>query len=74
MLLGTLSSLAITLLRKRGRERAGSFEYFKCVLAVCVLCLFFMLPWVGLQSATVAFPGHTHLLFQLWLNFSGEVF
>ena len=32
-------------------------------LSVCVLCLFLTVQWVGLQSLTVSFPGHTHLLF-----------
>ena len=30
------------------------------VLTVCVLCLFLMVLWVGLQFVIVAFPGHTH--------------
>ena len=30
-------------------------------MAVCVLCLFLTVPWVGLQSLIVAFSGHTHL-------------
>ena len=34
-----------------------------CVVAVCVLCLFFTVLWVGLWSVIVAFPGHTHLGF-----------
>ena len=37
-------------------EKAG------CVVAVCIMCLFLTVPWVGLQSVIVAFPGHTHLL------------
>ena len=32
-----------------------------CVMAVYVLCLFLMVPWIGLRSVIVAFPGHTHL-------------
>ena len=32
-------------------------------MAVIVLCLFLTVPWVGLQFVIVAFPGHTHLLF-----------
>ena len=31
-----------------------------CVVAVCGLCLFLMVPLVGLQSVFAAFPGHTH--------------
>ena len=30
-------------------------------MAVGVLCLFLMVPWVGLQCVNVAFPGHTYL-------------
>ena len=46
------SNLAILFLRKCELVRAG---YFNCVVAVCVLCLFFMVPNVGLQSVIVAF-------------------
>ena len=55
-----LSSLVIILLRKR----AACF-YLKCIVAVCVLCLFLR---VGLQPVIVVFPvfvafhGHTHFL------------
>ena len=31
-------------------------------ICVCVLWLFLRVPWIGLQSVIVAFPGHTHLL------------
>ena len=31
-------------------------------MAVKVLYLFLMVPWVGLQCVILAFPGHTHLL------------
>ena len=34
-----------------------------CVVGVCVQCLFLTVPWDGLQSVIVPFPGHTHLLF-----------
>ena len=27
------------------------------------MCLFLAVLWVGLRSVVVAFPGHTHLLF-----------
>ena len=33
---------------------------YGCVVAVDVLCLFLMVPWVGLQCVTVVFPDHTH--------------
>ena len=35
------------------KEEAGYF----------VLCLFFMVPLVGLQCMIVVFPDHTHLVF-----------
>ena len=31
------------------------------------VCLFLAVPWVGMSFATVAFPGHTHLLFNIAL-------
>ena len=31
-------------------------------MAVCVLCIFLVVKWVGLQSVIVAFSGHTLLL------------
>ena len=34
-----------------------------CLVAVSVLWLFLMVPWVGLQCVIVVFPHHTHLLF-----------
>ena len=33
------------------------------VMRLYVLFLFLTMPWVGLQSMIVAFPGHTHLRF-----------
>ena len=36
--------------------------YFNCVVAVCVLCLFLVVTWVGLWSVTVVFSGQTHSL------------
>ena len=38
-----------------------------CVVAVCVLCLFLILPWVGVQSVIVAYPVYTHLLFKAYV-------
>ena len=55
VVLGVLSSLAITLRRKR--ELAALL----CVVAVCALCLFHTVPWVSLQF-DVTFPGNSHLL------------
>ena len=46
------------------------FSSIVIVLAVlCVLCLCPTLPWVGLQSVIVAFPGHTHLLFHRFRHY-----
>ena len=34
-------------------------------MTVTVLCLFFMVPWIGLQYVIVVFPDHTciHFIF-----------
>ena len=32
--------------------------YLDCVVAICVLCPFLIVSWVGLQSVIVTFPGH----------------
>ena len=34
-------------------------------MTVSVLCLFFTVPWAGLQCVIMAFPGHTHLFLYL---------
>ena len=49
VVLGDLSSLAIILLRKRE-------------LAVCIMCLFLAVPWVGLRTVIVVFSGDTWFL------------
>ena len=36
---------------------------FLYLVSVSVLWLFVTVSWVGLQSAIVVFPDHTHLLF-----------
>ena len=41
----------------------------ECVMTNCVLCVFLMVLWVGLQI--VAFPGHTHLLVDIYLTSKG---
>ena len=38
----------------------------KSFFTINVLWLFLMVPWVGLQSMNVAFPGHIHLDFGSW--------
>ena len=50
--------------RERERERARERElvallYSNCVVVVCVLCLFLIVQWAGLQSVVVALHGHT---------------
>ena len=50
MVLGVLSSLSKILLRM-----GALLLYFNCVRAVCILCLYLMVPLVGLQSVIVAF-------------------
>ena len=40
-------------------ERAGCLYH----VAVSVLCLFLMVPWIDLQCVIVVFPGHIHLPF-----------
>ena len=62
--LTVLSSFAIISLRMR--ELVALFVF---LLSFDYKCLFLAVPWVGLWSMIVAFPGHTHLLFErapLW--------
>ena len=47
--------------------------WVNCVEAVCVLCLFLKMPWVGLQSEIVAFPDHTHLLSYRVIHFEANL-
>ena len=47
------------------------FLSYRYIVAIYVLRLFLMVPWVGLQCVTVVFPDYTHLLFfffYLFLN------
>ena len=61
VLLCVHSSFAIILKRKRKRKLVALLLLSHgCVVAVDVLCLFLMVPWVGLQCVTVVFPDHTH--------------
>ena len=48
---------------------AGCFTLFafQCHLTVSVLCLYLMVPWVGLQCVIVAIPRHVHLLLNVIL-------
>ena len=36
----------------------------ECHFAFIVVCICLAVPWVGLWSVIVTFPGHTHLRFQ----------
>ena len=38
---------------------------FWYIVTVGSLCLFLAVPWIGLRSVFVAFPGHIHLLFKI---------
>ena len=38
----------------------GWLLYFNCFVAVCGLFFVLMVPWIGLQSVTMAFPGHIY--------------
>ena len=50
------------------KQTAGYFTLrSSCRVTVCILCLFLAVPCVGLWSVIVAFPGHTHLLFEIIL-------
>ena len=52
--------VAIISLRTRELDALRKWSS-SCCVAVSVLCLFLMVPWVGLQCVIVAFPGHTRL-------------
>ena len=42
-----------------------SIVFLLFTMAVSVLCLFLIVPWVGLWSVIVPFPGHARLLFYI---------
>ena len=56
------SSFAIIFKRKRKLVALLLLSY-RCIVAVGVMWLFLVVPWVGLQCVIVVFPDHTHLLF-----------
>ena len=60
-LLCVYSSFAIILKRKRKLVTLLVLSYSR-IVAINVLWLFLMVPWVGLQCVIVVFPDHTHLL------------
>ena len=45
------------------RKRSWWLLCFNSDVTVCVLCLFSMVQWAGLQSVT--FPGHTKVLIKM---------
>ena len=58
--LSVFSSFAIILMRKR--ELVALLKLSSCCLVtVCVMWLFLMVSWVGMQCMTVVIPGHTYL-------------
>ena len=60
-LLCVLSSFGIML--KVERELVALILWSnRCLVAVNVLWLFFIVSWVGLQCVIVVYPDHTHLL------------
>ena len=56
-----LPSFVIILKRKRELVSFLLLSY-GCLVAVCVLWLFLMETWTGLQCVIVVFSDHTHLL------------
>ena len=54
-LLSVISSFAIISFGKRGQVE------LLCHLTISGLCLFLVVPWVGLQCVILEFPGHTHV-------------
>ena len=55
---------------RKGELVAFLLLFFGCLVAVNVLWLFLMVPWVRLQCVIVVFPGHTDLFFQILVVFS----
>ena len=37
-------------------------------MAVCALCLFLTVPWVGQRSVIVTFPNHAYLVYHFNVN------
>ena len=61
-------------------ERARFFTFIVFLLTASVLCLFLVVPWVGLLSMIAAFYGHTHMLFEtftcqllIWASYSFNI-
>ena len=51
-------------------------HYFNCLVTVCVLCLFLVVPCIGLHTVVVAVPGHrlAHILKDLILIYINRSF
>ena len=59
-----MSSLVFT-----NEEGTGCFTLtFFSDAVVNVLCFFLTVPWAGLQSVIVTFPGRTHLFYEILFN------
>ena len=69
-LLRVHSSFAIIMKRKRKLVALLLLSY-RCIVTVNVPWPFLTLPWVGMQSVIVVFPGHNHLLLDLTPRLSG---
>ena len=57
----TLRDACILSTHMKGWYKVDNFK----VHIYLILCLFLMVPWVGLLPVIVAFPGNTQLLFML---------
>ena len=42
-------------------------------MAVCVPCVFLMVPWVGVHSVSVTFPVHTHFKLLFYVTTDGRL-
>ena len=62
VLLCVHSSVSI-ILKRKSELVAFLLLPYRCLGTVNVMCIFLMVPWVGLQCVIVVFPDHSHLLF-----------
>ena len=44
-----------------------------CIMAVCDMCLFLAVPWVGQLSVILALSGHTYFCVITKIKFQAEV-
>ena len=55
---------SVSIILKRNRKLVAFLLLpYRCLVTVNVMCIFLMVPSVGLQCVIVVFPDHTHLLF-----------